>query len=77
MQNTSEILPRFSTPEAEITFLREKIANKEQELREKKLVFEESPSVVAAMIDIRSRLELDRSPEAYLLDNWSRVLIIV
>ncbi len=39
MEKTLEQLPRFDSPEAEIAFLRERISNKEMELREKKTDF--------------------------------------
>lgn len=77
MQNTSEILPRFSTPEAEITFLREKIANKEQELREKKLVFESSDVAKSEISRYRDTLSKQVLEDKYAISKPDAEAIVL
>ncbi len=59
--------PRFSSPEAEIAFLREQISNKETELREKKIDFKTDEVVADQISRYRDVLPKDVLEETYAL----------
>jgi len=69
MKSSNEIdaLPRFATPEAEISFLREKIGEKERELREKKLPFETGDVVKAEISRYKDTLSKQVLDDTYAL----------
>ena len=66
MENPDAIL-KFKTPEEEISFLREQIANKELELREKKLNFETDDVVKEQISRYRDALPQQVLEETYAI----------
>ncbi|MBI4155835.1 MAG: type IV secretory system conjugative DNA transfer family protein [Candidatus Zambryskibacteria bacterium] len=77
MQNNLETTSRFSTPEAEISFLREQIASKEKELTEKKLHFEKDDVIKAEISRYRDVLSKQVLDEKYAMTKESAEAIIL